>query len=48
MGVFSQGTLLKRRLSTVDLLVVTSLDRFILSLKILFTFVTKRATLMQR
>jgi len=37
--------LLKGNLSTVDLLVLTSLDRLIFSLKILFT---KQATLVRR
>jgi hypothetical protein len=36
------------RLSTVDLLVLTSLDQLIFKLKILFAFVTKQATLMRR
>ncbi len=36
------------RFSTVDLLVLTSLDQLLLKLKILFTFFTKQATLMRR
>jgi hypothetical protein len=40
--------LLKRWLSTVNLLVLTSLDQLIFKLKILFTFVTKQVTLMRR
>jgi len=36
------------RLSTVDLLALTSLDQLISILKILFTFVAKQATLMRR
>jgi len=36
------------RLSTVDLLVLTRLDQLIFILKILFTSVTKQATLMRR
>jgi len=36
------------RLSTVNLLVLTSLDQLIFKLKILFTFFTKQATLMRR
>ncbi len=35
-------------LSTVDLLVLTSLDQLILILKIVFTVVTKQAVLMRR
>jgi hypothetical protein len=38
----------KGRLSTVDLLVITSLDKLHLILKTLFTFLQKRATLMRR
>ncbi len=37
-----------RRVSTVDLLVLTSLDKLLVKLKILFTFLTKDATLMRR
>jgi len=36
------------RLSTVDLLALTSLDQLLFILKILFTFFTKQATLMRR
>ncbi len=36
------------RLSTLDLLVRTSLDQMLLTLKILFTFVRKQATLIRR
>jgi hypothetical protein len=36
------------RLSTVDLLVLTSLDLLVFILKILFSFFTKQATLMTR
>jgi hypothetical protein len=36
------------RLRTVDLLVLTSLDQLIFMLNILFTFITKLATLMKR
>ncbi len=36
------------RLSTVDLLVLTSLDQLIFILKILFTFITKQLTLLRR
>jgi hypothetical protein len=36
------------RLSMVDLLVLTSLDQLIFVLKILFTLVSKQATLMRR
>ncbi len=36
------------RLSTVDLLVITSLDELLLDLTILLTFFTKKATLMRR
>jgi len=36
------------RLSAVDLLVLTSLDQLIFILKILFSFLTKQATLMRR
>ncbi len=44
-----QGTsYLRERLSTVDLLVITILDEPIFIMKILFTFVTKRTTLMRR
>jgi hypothetical protein len=39
---------LKGRLSTVDLLVLTSSDQLLLILKILFTFITIQATLMWR
>jgi hypothetical protein len=35
-------------LSTVDILVQTSLEQVLFVLKILFTFVTKQATLMRR
>jgi hypothetical protein len=38
----------KGKLSTVDLLALTSLNQFILILKILLTFVSKQATLMKR
>ena len=37
-----------RGLSTVDLLVLPSLDQLIFQLKILFSFFTKQATLMRR
>jgi hypothetical protein len=44
-----QGSLTKgRRLSTVDLLVLTSFEHLIFILKILFTFFTKQATLIRR
>ncbi len=36
------------RLTTVDRLVLTSLDKLKFTLKILFNFVTKQATLMRR
>ena len=36
------------RLCTVDLLVLTNLDRLLVMLKILFAFFTKQATLMRR
>jgi hypothetical protein len=36
------------RLSTIDLLVLTSLDLHVFELKILFIFMTKQATLMRR
>ena len=36
------------RLSTVDLLVLTSLDQLLLTLKVLFTFFTKQPTIMRR
>jgi hypothetical protein len=36
------------RLSTVDLLVLTSLDQVVFKLITLITFVTKQATLMRR
>jgi len=36
------------RISTVDLLALTSLDKLFFMLKILFNFVTKQATLMRR
>jgi len=36
------------RLTTVDRLVLTSLDKLRFTLKILFSFVTKQATLMRR
>ncbi len=36
------------RLSTVDLLVLTSLDKLLFQLKILLTFFTKQATSMRR
>jgi hypothetical protein len=39
---------MKGRLSTVDLLAMTSLNRFRFKLKMLFTFVIKQATLMRR
>jgi hypothetical protein len=39
--------LLRGRLSTVDLLVLTSLDWHVLMLKMLFSFFTKQATLMK-
>ncbi len=38
----------RRRLSTVDLLVLTSLDQLLFILKILLTFFTKQATFMRR
>ncbi len=38
----------RRRISTVDLLVLTSLDQLLFILKILFTFFTKQPTLMGR
>jgi hypothetical protein len=41
-------TLLRGRLSTVDLLVLTSLGQLLLILKIWFTLFTKHATLMRR
>jgi hypothetical protein len=44
-----QGTLTKvGRLSTIDLLVLTSLDQLICNLKILFTFFTQQPTLTRR
>ncbi len=46
---FTPGKSTKReRLSTVDLLVLTSLDQLLFILKILFSFVTKQATLKRR
>jgi hypothetical protein len=42
------NTIWRGRLSTVDLLVLTSLDELLFILKILLTFVTKHATLMRR
>jgi uncharacterized protein YjbI with pentapeptide repeats len=44
----SREALLKGRLSTVDLLVLTSLDRLPLILQTFFIFFTKEATLMRR
>jgi len=38
----------RERLSTVDLLVLTSLDLLVFKLKIIFSFFTKQATLMRR
>ncbi len=38
----------RKRLCTVDLLKITTLDQHIFISKILFTFVTKQATLMRR
>jgi hypothetical protein len=45
---FSQGSLLRERLSTVDLLVLTSLDQLLFILQILFTLVTQQTILMRR
>ncbi len=47
---FRQGSLTERKaqLSTVDLLVLASLDQLVLKLKILFSFFTKLATLIRR
>jgi hypothetical protein len=42
------GLLLKERHSTVDLLVLITLDKLIFLLEILFIFVTKKATLMRK
>jgi hypothetical protein len=36
------------RISTVDLLVLTSLDQLVFIMKILFTFVTKQVVFMRR
>jgi hypothetical protein len=36
------------RLSTVDLLVLSSLDQLLLKLKLLYAYLTKQATLMRR
>ncbi len=44
----TETSCLKGRLSTVDLLVLTSLDQVIFIMKILFNFVTKQTTLMRR
>jgi hypothetical protein len=38
----------RRRLSTVDLLLLTSFDQMLFILKILFTYVTKYVALMRR
>ncbi len=38
----------KGRLSTIDLLVLTSFDQLLVLLKILFTYLTKQLTLMRR
>jgi hypothetical protein len=47
-GGNSQGSLSEgKRLGTVDLLVLTSLDQLVFILK-MFSFVTKQATLMRR
>ncbi len=47
---YNQGCLteVEGRLSTVDLLVLTSLDQLIFKLEILFSFLTKQAILMRR
>ncbi len=46
---FEEGSLTERgRLRTVALLVLTILDQLLYKLEILFTFFTKRATLMRR
>jgi hypothetical protein len=45
---YGRESLLKGRLSAVELLVLTSLDQLLFILKILFTFFTKQATLMRR
>ncbi len=44
--VIPQNSYCKGRLSTVDFLLLMSLDELIFILKMLFTFVTKHATLM--
>jgi hypothetical protein len=44
----TREVLLKGRLSTVDLLVLTSLDQLLFILKILFAFLETLATLMRR
>jgi hypothetical protein len=47
--VLGQGSLTEGgRLSTVDFLVLTSLDQLIFKLKIIFSFFAKQATLMRR
>jgi hypothetical protein len=45
---FSKEVLLKGKLSTVDLLVLTRLDSLIFILEILLTFSTKQVTLTRR
>jgi hypothetical protein len=42
--VWSREVLLRGKASTVDLLVLTCLDKLIFILKILFTFASKQAT----
>jgi hypothetical protein len=44
--LFVQGSLTEG--DTVDVLVLTSLDQFVFKLEIIFSFLTKQATLMRR
>jgi hypothetical protein len=48
IGVNAGKSYSKGRLSTVDLLVLTSLEQLVFALKLLFLIVTKQATLMRR
>ncbi len=47
-SVYARRSYWRGRLSTVDLLVLTSLDQLLFTLKILFTFLTKQATIMRK
>jgi hypothetical protein len=48
--IFKKGTLTKEegRLSTADILILTSLEQLLLTFQTLFTLFTKQATLMRR